>query len=59
MYYGGGHDTRGDGRTLTFNAVGSFWGTYNNIVAGGTPGCKDQLTFDESSGSVTIVYVIN
>lgn len=54
MYWGGGHDTRADGRTLTFRAAGSFWGTYTNIVAGSAPNCKDKLTFDEATGSVTI-----
>ena len=54
MYYGGGHDTRADGRTLTFNAVGTFWTTYDDINAGGSANCKDKLTFDESTGSVII-----
>jgi hypothetical protein len=62
MYWGGGHDTRSEGRALTFNAVGSFWATYENIPAGaGNTGhnehlCKDKMTFDESTGEVTIEH---
>lgn len=54
QYWAGGHDATAEGRVLTFNAVGSFWGTYDNIEAGSAAGCKDKLTFDEETGSVTI-----
>lgn len=66
MEYGGGHDTRSEGRVITFNAVGSFWGTYDNIVSGAQNTghnehlCKDKMTFDEATGQVTIEHdVVN
>ncbi len=54
MYWGGGHDTRGDNRSITFNPTTSFWGTYDKLEAGSKTGCKDKLTFDQATGTVTI-----
>lgn len=62
MYYGGGHDTRSEGRAIMFNAIGSFWGTYGNIPAGlsnqgnNEQHCKDKLTFNQTTGQVTIEH---
>lgn len=62
MEYAGGSDSRAQGRALTFNAVGSFWGVYDNIVAGSANTghnehlCKDKLTFNETTGQVTIEH---
>jgi len=46
----------GQGRILNFNSVGSFWGTYDNVVSGGSANCKDKYTFDQATGSVTIEH---
>jgi hypothetical protein len=62
MEYGGGHDTRSEGRVITFNTVGSFWSTYDNIVSGAQNTghnehlCKDKMTFDQATGQVTIEH---
>lgn len=62
MEYGGGHDTRSEGRVITFNAIGSFWSTYDNIVSGAQNTghnehlCKDKMTFDQATGQVTIEH---
>jgi hypothetical protein len=62
MEYGGGHDTRSEGRVITFNNIGSFWGTYDNIVSGAQNTghnehlCKDKMTFDQATGQVTIEH---
>jgi hypothetical protein len=55
MYWGGGGDTTGQGRVFTFNAVGSFWSTYDGIGSGNA-GCEDKLTFNQAAGTITIEH---
>jgi hypothetical protein len=49
-----------EGRVITFNASGSFWSTYENVVSGNSNNghneqlCRDKFTFDETAGTVTI-----
>ena len=56
QYWAGGQNARPQGRVFTFNSIGSFWSTYDNIEAGSSPGCKDKLTFDQSTGTITIEH---
>ncbi len=54
MYHAGGGNALSQNRAVIFNASGSFWTTYENINAGGVANCKDKLTFDQATGTVTI-----
>lgn len=62
MNRGGGADAKPLLRVINFRPDATFWGIYDNVVAGHSnngqneQNCRDKFTFDEATGTVTIAY---